>query len=42
MVIGKSGANLAGLMAVNVTLKFTGEGQIVTTRQVKYLNNTLE
>jgi len=39
--IDKSGANLAGLMAVNVILKFTGTGQIVTIRQVKYLNNIL-
>ena len=29
-------------MAVNVILKFTGAGQIVTIRQVKYLNNILE
>ena len=42
MVIDKSGANLAGLMAVNVILKFTGAGRIVTIRQVKYLNNILE
>jgi putative transposase len=42
VVIDKSGANLAGLMAVNVILKFTGAGQIVTIRQVKYLNNILE
>lgn len=42
VVIDKSGANLAGLMAVNVILKFTGAGQIVTIRQFKYLNNILE
>ncbi|EAQ24870.1 transposase IS2020, hypothetical [Roseovarius sp. 217] len=42
VVIDKSGANLAGLMAVNVILKFTGKGRIVTIRQVKYLNNILE
>ncbi len=42
MVIDKSGANLVGLMAANVILKFTGTGQIVTIRQVKYLNNILE
>ena len=42
VVIDKSGANLAGLMAVNVILKFTGTGRIVTIRQVKYLNNILE
>ena len=41
VVIDKSGANLAGLMAVNVILKFTGKGRIVTIRQVKYLNNIL-
>jgi putative transposase len=29
-------------MAVNVILKFTGTGRIVTIRQVKYLNNILE
>ncbi|EAQ23090.1 transposase IS2020, hypothetical [Roseovarius sp. 217] len=42
MAIDKSGANLAGLMAVNVILKFTGMGRLVTIRQVKYLNNILE
>jgi len=42
VVIDKSGANLAGLIAVNVILKFTGTGRIVTIRQVKYLNNILE
>ena len=42
VVIDKSGANLAGLMAVNVILKFTGTGRIVTIRQVKYLDNILE
>lgn len=42
VVIDKSGANLAGLMAVNVILKFSGAGRIVTARQVKYLNNILE
>ena len=42
IVIDKSGANLAGLQAVNVILKFTGEGRMVTIRQVKYLNNILE
>jgi putative transposase len=42
VVIDKSGANLAGLMAVNVILKFTGTGHLVTIRQVKYLNNILE
>nr|WP_254656503.1 IS6 family transposase [Roseovarius sp. 217] len=42
VAIDKSGANLAGLMAVNVILKFTGMGRLVTIRQVKYLNNILE
>ena len=38
VVIDKSGANLAGLQSVNVILKFTGTGRIVTIRQVKYLD----
>ena len=42
VVIDKSGANLAGLQAVNVILKFTGIGRTITIRQVKYLNNILE
>ena len=42
VVINKSGANLAGLTAVNVILEFTGTGRLVTIRQVKYLNNMLE
>lgn len=42
VVIDKSGANLAGLQAVNVILKFTGGGRTVEIRQVKYLNNILE
>lgn len=42
VVMDKSGANLAGLQAVNVILKFTGEGRTVEIRQVKYLNNILE
>ena len=42
VVIDKSGANLAGLQAVNVILKFTGSGRIVEILQVKYLNNILE
>ena len=41
-MIDKSGANLAGLQAVNVILKFTGAGRTVEVRQVKYLNNILE
>ena len=32
VVIDKSGANLAGLKAVNVILKFTGTGRLVTIR----------
>lgn len=42
VVIDKSGANLAGLQAVNVILKFTGSGRTIEIRQVKYLNNILE
>ncbi len=42
IVIDKSGANLAGLEAVNVILKFIGTGQTIKILQVKYLNNILE
>lgn len=42
IVIDKSGANLAGLEAVNVILRFTGTGQTIKILQVKYLNNILE
>lgn len=42
VVIDKSGANFAGLRAMNVILKFTGSGQTIEIRQVKYLNNILE
>ena len=42
VVIDKSGANLVGLEAVNVILKFTGTGQTIKVLQVKYLNNILE
>jgi putative transposase len=42
IVIDKSGANLAGLEAVNVILKFTGLGNTIKILQVKYLNNILE
>jgi putative transposase len=42
VVIDKSGANLAGLQAVNVILKFIGDCRTVEVRQVKYLNNILE
>jgi putative transposase len=41
-VIDKNGANLAGLQSVNVILKLTGTGRLITIRQVKYLNNILE
>ena len=40
--IDKSSANLAGLQAVNVILKFTGNGRTIKVRQIKYLNNILE
>lgn len=42
VVIDKSGANLAGLQAINLILKFTGNGRMIEIRQVKYLNNILE
>ncbi len=42
VVIDKSGANLAGLQAINVILKFTGRGRMTEIRQVKYMNNILE
>ena len=42
VVIDKSGANLAGLQAVNVILKFAADGRMIKIRQVKYLNNILE
>ncbi len=42
VVIGKSSANLAGLQAVNVGLKFTGLGRIIGIVQSKYLNNIIE
>ena len=37
VVIDKSGANLAGRQAVNVSLKFTGSGRVAEVRQIKYL-----
>jgi putative transposase len=42
VVIDKSGANLTGLQAVNMSLKFTGSGGTGEIRQVKYLNNIME
>lgn len=42
IVIDKSGANLAGIQAVNVILKFTGSGRVINVRQIKYLNNIIE
>lgn len=42
VVIDKSGVNLAGLIAMNVILKFTEVGQIFTIWEVKYLKNILE
>jgi putative transposase len=42
VVIDKSGANLSGLQAMNTILKFTGTGDIIEIRQIKYLNNILE
>lgn len=37
IVIDKSGANLAGLRAVNINLKFTGGDSTIEIRQVKYI-----
>ncbi len=42
VVIDKSGANRAGLQAVNAILRFTGAGETIKVRQIKYLNNILE
>ena len=42
IAIDKSGANLAGLQSLNVTLKFTGTGRIINTVQSKYLSNIVE
>ena len=42
VAIDKSGANLAGLQAVNVIHKFTGEGRLIGIMQSKYLNNMVE
>ena len=40
--IDKSGANLAGLQSLNVILKFTRVGHIISIVQPKYLNNIVE
>lgn len=42
IAIDKSGANLAGLQSLNVILKFTGIGRIITIVQSKYINNIVE
>ena len=42
IVIDKSGANLAGVQAVNTILKITGYSKMIEIRQIKYLNNILE
>ena len=42
VVIDKSGANLAGLQAVNVMLKFARDERCIEIRQLKYLNNIIE
>jgi len=42
VVNDKSSANLIGLMAMNVVLKLNGTGRIVTTRQLKHVNNILK
>ena len=42
IVIDKSGANLAGLMRINVGLKFSRAYQPIEIMRVKYLNNIVE
>lgn len=42
VAIDKSGANLAGLQAVNVIRKFAGNGRLIQIMQSKYLNNMVE
>ena len=42
IAIDKSGANLAGLQSLNITLKFTGSGKVIKVVQSKYLNNIVE
>lgn len=42
VAIDKSGANLAGLQAINVIRKFTGNGWLIRIIQSKYLNNIVE
>ncbi|WP_417264575.1 DDE-type integrase/transposase/recombinase [Celeribacter sp.] len=42
VAIDKSGANLAGLQAVNVIRKFTVSGRLIRIMQSKYLNNMVE
>ncbi|HBM11425.1 MAG TPA: IS6 family transposase [Rhodospirillaceae bacterium] len=42
VAIDKSGANLAGLKAVNVIRKFAGNGWLIQIMQSKYLNNMVE
>lgn len=42
IVIDKSGANLAGIQAINVILKFKGSGRMIEIRPIKYLNNIIE
>ena len=42
IVIDKSGANLAGVEAVNTILKITGTRKMIEILQNKYLNNILE
>lgn len=39
VAIDKSGANLAGLQAVNVIRNFAGNGRLIQIMQSKYLNN---
>ncbi len=42
IAIDKSDANLAGLLAVNVIRKLSGNGHLIRIMQSKYLNNVVE
>lgn len=42
IVIDKNGANLAGLLQINLGLKFSRTYQPIDILQVKYLNNIIE
>ena len=42
IAIDKSGANLAGVQSLNISLKFTGVGWVIGIAQSRYLNNIVE